>query len=238
MPKILVSGDVGGNLEELYKRVSVVNSKSGPFECLLCTGEFFGSADVGGEDDEQPNYVDHDPIRPYKRGEKEAPLPTYFICGKEWGPSLDQTSSFQEVAKNIFFLGNHGIRDLFGLRIAFMSGHFPLQALGTLETMQSKSLTGMHDASNPVDILLTAQWPAAVCSMLQGSAPPDVRGQPIRQVGTSAASVVAKSLTPRYHFVGSEHIFYERPPYISPPCNNNPGTVRHISRFFALARSL
>ena len=43
-----------------------------------------------GEDDEQPNYVDHDPIRPYKRGEKEAPLPTYFICGKEWGPSLDQ----------------------------------------------------------------------------------------------------------------------------------------------------
>jgi len=36
-----------------------------------------------GEDDEQPNYVDHDPIRPYKRGEKEAPLPTYFICGKE-----------------------------------------------------------------------------------------------------------------------------------------------------------
>ena len=36
-----------------------------------------------GEDDEQPNYVDLDPIRPYKRGEKTAPLPTYFICGKE-----------------------------------------------------------------------------------------------------------------------------------------------------------
>ena len=36
-----------------------------------------------GEEDEQPNYVDLDPIRPYKRGEKEAPLPTYFICGKE-----------------------------------------------------------------------------------------------------------------------------------------------------------
>ena len=48
MPKILVCGDVAGNLEELYKRVSAVNSKSGPFDCLLCTGEFFGSADVGG----------------------------------------------------------------------------------------------------------------------------------------------------------------------------------------------
>jgi hypothetical protein len=49
MPKILVAGDVGGNLEELYKRVSAVNAKSGPFDCLFCTGEFFGSADVGGE---------------------------------------------------------------------------------------------------------------------------------------------------------------------------------------------
>ena len=49
MPKILVTGDVGGNLEELYKRVSAVNAKSGPFDCLFCTGEFFGSADVGGE---------------------------------------------------------------------------------------------------------------------------------------------------------------------------------------------
>jgi hypothetical protein len=48
MPKILVAGDVGGNLEELYKRVSTVNAKSGPFDCLLCAGEFFGSADVGG----------------------------------------------------------------------------------------------------------------------------------------------------------------------------------------------
>ena len=47
--KILVAGDVGGNLEELYKRVGAVNSKSGPFDCLFCTGEFFGSADVGGE---------------------------------------------------------------------------------------------------------------------------------------------------------------------------------------------
>ena len=101
-----------------------------------------------GEEDGQPNYVDHDPIRPYKKGEKEAPLPTYFICGKEWGPSLDQTSGFQEVAKNIFFLGAQGIKDLHGLRVAFLSGHFPLQAMGTLETMQSKQLIGMHDANS------------------------------------------------------------------------------------------
>ena len=188
------------------------------------------------EDDEQPNYVDHDPIRPYKRGEKEAPLTTYFICGKEWGPSLDQTSGFQEVAKNMFFLGSQGIRELHGLRVAFMSGHFPLQALGQLETMQSKQLIGMHDPNNPVDILLTAQWPSAVCSMLQGAAPPDVRGQPLRQVGTSAAAAVAKALRPRYHFASGERTFYERPPYINPPSGIKPGAVRHITRFLALAQ--
>jgi diadenosine tetraphosphate (Ap4A) HIT family hydrolase len=153
----------------------------------------------------------------------------------QWGPSLDQTSGFQEVAKNIFFLGSQGIRELHGLRVAFMSGHFPLQAMGALETMQAKALTGLHDANNPVDILLTAQWPSAVCSMLQGAAPPDVRGQPLRQVGTSAASSVAKVLCPRYHFAGSERTFYERPPYMNPPPNNTPGAVRHITRFFGLA---
>jgi len=48
MPKVLVAGDVAGGLEDLFKRVGTVNSKSGPFDCLLCTGEFFGAADVGG----------------------------------------------------------------------------------------------------------------------------------------------------------------------------------------------
>ena len=40
MPKILVSGDVGGNLTALFQRVSTVNSgAAGPFECLFCVGE-------------------------------------------------------------------------------------------------------------------------------------------------------------------------------------------------------
>lgn len=39
MPKILVCGDVGGNLPELYKRVAAINAKNGPFDCLFCVGE-------------------------------------------------------------------------------------------------------------------------------------------------------------------------------------------------------
>lgn len=40
--KVLVSGDVRGKFDTLFKRVSAVNSKAGPFEMLLCVGEFFG----------------------------------------------------------------------------------------------------------------------------------------------------------------------------------------------------
>ena len=37
--KILVAGDVYGDLDTLFQRVATVNSKAGPFECLFCVGE-------------------------------------------------------------------------------------------------------------------------------------------------------------------------------------------------------
>jgi hypothetical protein len=39
--KILLAGDVGGSLSALMKRVVAVNSKSGPFDMLICVGGFF-----------------------------------------------------------------------------------------------------------------------------------------------------------------------------------------------------
>ena len=38
--KILVAGDVQGNLDKLFSRVEQVNAKSGPFDLLLCVGQF------------------------------------------------------------------------------------------------------------------------------------------------------------------------------------------------------
>ena len=48
--KILVSGDVEGNISALFKRVEAVNSKAGPFEMLLCVGSFFGPGNLGWSD--------------------------------------------------------------------------------------------------------------------------------------------------------------------------------------------
>ncbi|KAM0963169.1 hypothetical protein ACFX2A_022673 [Malus domestica] len=68
-PKILLSGDVSSNLKQLFKRVVSVNkSTMGPFDPLLCVGQFFlNSAD---QLDEFNDYIE---------GRAQIPLQTPFI---------------------------------------------------------------------------------------------------------------------------------------------------------------
>lgn len=39
--KVLVTGDPGGSLVTLFKRVAAVNKSNGPFDMLFCVGSFF-----------------------------------------------------------------------------------------------------------------------------------------------------------------------------------------------------
>ena len=39
--KVLVTGDPGGSLSTLFKRVAAVNKSNGPFDMLFCVGSFF-----------------------------------------------------------------------------------------------------------------------------------------------------------------------------------------------------
>ena len=39
--KVLLAGDCLGGFNTLFKRVATVNNKSGPFDLLLCVGQFF-----------------------------------------------------------------------------------------------------------------------------------------------------------------------------------------------------
>ncbi|GKD75744.1 zinc finger CCCH domain-containing protein 64, partial [Tanacetum coccineum] len=67
-PRILISGDPRGNLNTLFKRVTSVNKSTGPFDALLCVGQFF--PDSSEQVDELTEYIE---------GRKNIPLPTYFI---------------------------------------------------------------------------------------------------------------------------------------------------------------
>ncbi|KAL5572475.1 hypothetical protein UlMin_022072, partial [Ulmus minor] len=67
-PRILLCGDVSGRLNQLFKRVASVNKSAGPFDALLCVGQFF--PDSADRLEEFTDYIE---------GRSEIPLPTYFI---------------------------------------------------------------------------------------------------------------------------------------------------------------
>lgn len=39
--KVVITGDVNGSLNALFKRVAAVNKSNGPFDMLFCVGCFF-----------------------------------------------------------------------------------------------------------------------------------------------------------------------------------------------------
>jgi hypothetical protein len=42
--KVLLAGDCLGGFDTLFKKVAAVNKKNGPFDLLLCVGQFFEEA--------------------------------------------------------------------------------------------------------------------------------------------------------------------------------------------------
>jgi len=72
--KVLVSGDVGGKWEALFKRVAAVNKSNGPFDCLFCIGGSFAPAAPGDDSKDIPGELVE-----YIAGVKKPPVTTYFI---------------------------------------------------------------------------------------------------------------------------------------------------------------
>ena len=121
--KILIAGDVRGNVQALYKRVASVNaSAAGPFHALFCVGPFFadgadGDAAAGSGD------AAMDELRPYIEGTAVAPLPTYFVDALPGGRDLCRHPE-GVVAPDITFLRSPGVRVVEGLRVASLPGHY------------------------------------------------------------------------------------------------------------------
>ena len=224
--KILVSGDVDGNISALFKRVETVNKKAGPFEMLLCVGSFFGPGNLGWAD--------------YKSGRCKVPLPTYIL-----GPTApDQLASYPdlggaELCDNLIYLGRQGcFTTKEGLRVAYLSGVQAEDRLSaqthnyTVESLNSLEATLRWDSSQytGVDILLTSDWPKGITNNLhqQPGAVDDLR------LGSALVSRLALLSRPRYHFSGLHGEHYERPPYR----NHNSGSEvsKHVTRFISLAR--
>ena len=171
--KLLVVGNVQGEIVKLTQLVKNIQSKKGDFDLLLCAGKFF------------PNKVyDMEELRKEvlsARGAK-MDIETYFTDSSDLaGPLMNSAQGKDGVAlmKRLNFLGRSGIRVVKGLRIAYVSGIDADQLgpeilkadaqshyLGNYFVRQDieRVLQQYHDLVKEssqvgVDILLTGQWP-------------------------------------------------------------------------------
>lgn len=172
----------------MFQRVESINKKSGPFEILLCVGDFFS------EDSKQ-----NEELIAYRNGHKHSEftiknqiivfycymyvhmyvfivsVPTYIL-----GPTKENLSKNYEnvvdgeICPNLTYLGRRGLYTLSnGTKIAYLSGiekpsnakdeEFYFQ-MSDIESVRNSCLVNKSVASDyrGIDILLTSQWPQGV----------------------------------------------------------------------------
>ncbi|CAM6074129.1 unnamed protein product [Sphagnum tenellum] len=232
-PRILLCGDVNGHLHALYKRVLAVNKSNGPFDALLCVGQFFPRTPDGIEE-----------MKTYFTLAKPIPLPTYFIGdygegaasllapakakAAETGIPMDGV----RICDNLLWLKGSGILNLKGLRVAYLSGKHRAElyqnakaaaAAGAHHEDDVDTLRAFADDPSITDLFLS--YPLLLLLRIGEFVP---EGIDRMTTGSTISAELAKELKPRYHFAGSEGVFYAREPYL------NTG-VTHTTRFIGLA---
>lgn len=221
--KILVCGDVEGNFDQLFQRISSIQKKAGQFDMLLCVGDFFG------EENSQ--------WQKYSSNSTEVPVSTFIL-----GPNKPEHASYfpdpegGDLCNNITYLGRRGVyTGSTGLSIAYLSGQD-----GTISSESGEVHFSNNDVDalmlprasdggfQGVDILLTSPWPKAVEKY--GIAPDGG----LAKAPSMSVAQLAMGLKPRYHFAGLEGMFYERQPYRNHKVLAEKD--KHVTRFLGLAK--
>lgn len=108
----LVSGDCKGRHASLFAKVASLNASHGPFAALFCVGQFFGDT--------------LDELTPFLTNATPVPIPTYFVSAEESSCGQELLAAFGAqggaLCPNLHFLGRSGVREIEGLRVAFLSG--------------------------------------------------------------------------------------------------------------------
>ncbi|ETN67113.1 CWF19L1 protein [Anopheles darlingi] len=219
--KLLVCGDVRGKLKSFFGRIESINKKSGPFDLVLCVGDFFG-----------PD-TESEILQEYKRGLKTIPAPVYILgpSSKELAQHYAETQD-GDLCTNLSYLGKRGLYTTTGgLKIAYLSGKASARdAAESNEWTYSKAdVIAVRDSClaskgnmgdfRGIDILLTSQWPYGMREEVSDS--------------SKLVSWLANAIKPRYHFCGMNGEFYESPPYRNVP--DKTTEMELATRFVGLA---
>ncbi|CAK9830877.1 CWF19-like protein 1 [Anthophora retusa] len=219
--KVLICGDVEGHFTFLFNKVEAINKKSGPFDFLLCVGNFFGE--------------DNSELEAYKYGMKNIPVPTYIIGANrendlENYPDVDGC----EICQNLTYLGKRGLYTASsGLKIAYISGTEINSSEGRSTCFTENDVISIKQAClkgqpsfRGIDVLMSSPWPAGVTNL-------DPNKPNFKYEGSKLIAWLATQVKPRYHVSALEGIHYERPPYRNQSLQD--GNIEIATRFMALA---
>ncbi|TAQ84982.1 hypothetical protein B7494_g6690 [Chlorociboria aeruginascens] len=220
--KIIVLGDVNGQLQTVFSKVSSLHAKNN-FSLALVAGNLFA------EDDNAVSDLIAEKI--------SIPLPTYFTVGTAPLPHriIEKIEKDEEICPNLHFLGKRSTtKTSEGIKIVILGGQLDELIVGGLSKEQHLPLHTVGDAkalygANSADILLTTSWPA---SIRKGSQIPVPDGA-IEPAGQEHIAELCAALKPRYHF-SSSSFFYEREPFFHTPTSDTPDE-RPLTRFISLA---
>eukprot|EP00929_Paragymnodinium_shiwhaense_P044656 TRINITY_DN22891_c0_g1_i2.p1 TRINITY_DN22891_c0_g1~~TRINITY_DN22891_c0_g1_i2.p1 ORF type:complete len:504 (+),score=178.26 TRINITY_DN22891_c0_g1_i2:284-1795(+) len=212
----MACGDVGEGFQKLISTVEAQAAKVGAFDVLFCVGGFF------------PDKAPAAGLSPYLSGEKQLPLPVFFI---DSGPGILQAApEGKQLCENLMFLGGYGVRQICSLRVAFMSGHYDSAvynnddvdfvggAFTSKAVAELRRMVAEDERKRGIDMLLTASWPAELEQHIPedavGGAPPVIEGAASwKSFAAPPIAELAIALEPRYHLFGTANIFYQRPPF-------------------------
>ncbi|TPX66204.1 hypothetical protein SpCBS45565_g04650 [Spizellomyces sp. 'palustris'] len=234
----LVIGALNGSFKQALVKIDGINAKHGPFDLLLCVGDFFGA-------DETDNAAVQELLKGDISEVEKVPVPTYIIAGRHTlpNPVLEAVeNNGGKICNNLDFLGNSGVMTTVqGLKIAYLSGTYDAKSYPsgddqtpdqtamhyTETTVRSLSTSGAGSVhgSTGVDIFITTEWAEWI---IQGSVAASKLPEGTDPRSSKPVADLAVALQPRYHFAGSAGVFFEREPY------SNRGAAGHVTRFIGL----
>ena len=180
--KILVCGNIDGKFNQVFNRVATVNKKNGPFEFLLCCGNFFGSGD-------------NSEWAAYREATRRVPLQTYVLGSASRLPrDLHPDADADELCPDVVALGERGVfTSSGGVSVAYVAGDPSAEDVRALEqALLASSAAG-------VDVLLTPSWPRGLTR--RAATPPGVYSE---ETGSLLTSRLLYCLRPRYVFSGGQ----------------------------------
>lgn len=212
--KIVVVGDVHGNLKEMYQKASDLDA-----DLVLQLGDF--QAIRNPIDLRQASIPEkHKKLGdfPYLYNQGKVPIPTYFIGGNhENNRWLSQYPNGEELIKNLHYLGRSGVRQIAGLSIAWVSGNYSLNAFSRTSRKKPRyhhftqeDIGRVATEQNPIDILLLHDWPLieGLEQHLNGELANTVAIEDAkkRRFGNQEHYRLVTQSKPKYVFAGHMHI--------------------------------